>query len=345
MSKNKRVFYVGIAVGALFLWLALRNTDGPALIAAFASADLLWIAPFLAALFGFYWLKAIRWRILLAPLTATGTARVFPPIMIGYSANLVLPAQLGEIVRVVAGAQILGLGYSEVLASVVLERVFDFLTVLLVLGLALLLGAEASEAMLRAGYFVTALTVVLAGGVLVFARWSERCIAFARPLTARLPVSLEGKLLDSLSRGARGLHALNHADLLLKTLLGSVAQWACMWLCIWISLAAFGVSAPVSAALLVLAFTVVGVSLPTSPGYVGTIQFAFTLALTQYQIPEATAFAASVFYHALAYFSVFFVGLYYLHQMGYTFRDVRAQAEAGAPSASVATPATPNERT
>ncbi|MDH3636998.1 MAG: flippase-like domain-containing protein [Gammaproteobacteria bacterium] len=336
MGKN-HVFYIGILVGAIFLWLALRDAPTAELAYAFGSANLLWIAPFLLALFGFYWLKALRWRILLTPLIVTETRTVFPPVMVGYSANVVLPAQLGEIVRVIVGARALGLGYSETLATVVLERIFDFLTVLLVLGLALLLGAETSATMLHAGYLVTGLTVALTGGVLVFARWTERCIVFTRFFTRHLRTALERKLLDSLRRGAVGLQALNHSDLLLQTLLISVAQWACMLLCVWISLAALGITAPFAAALLVLALTVVGVSLPTSPGYVGTIQFAYTLALAQYEIASATALAASVFYHALAYFSVFFVGLYYLHRMGYTLGQVKAEAEAAHYSEPAAT--------
>jgi len=344
VSKNNRVLVLGIAVGAVFLWLALRDMDFAELGRAFASANLLWIAPFLTALFGFYWLKAMRWKILLEPLLASSTAQVFPPVMIGYSANLVLPAQLGEIVRVVFGARALRLGYSETLASVVLERVFDFLTVLLVLGLALLLGAQTSTTALHAGYVVTALTVGLAGGVVVFARWTEQCVSLIQVLTRHLPDKLEKGILDSLRNGARGLQALNHTDLLIKTLLTSIAQWACMWLCIWISLAALGVTAPIAAALLVLAFTVVGVSLPTSPGYVGTIQFAYTLALSQYEIAAATAFAASVFYHALAYFSVFFVGLYFLHRMGSSLGQVRAEAETARDSVTIGTQSVTDER-
>jgi len=82
----------------------------------------------------------------------------------------------------------------------------------------------------------------------------------------------------------------------------------------------------------------------TSPGYVGTIQFAYTLALSPYAISSATAFAASVFYHALAYFSVFFVGLYYLHRSGYSLGQVRSEAETARHSVTVATQSVPDER-
>ena len=90
---------------------------------------------------------------------------------------------------------------------------------------------------------------------------------------------------------------------------------------------ATGVEAPPSAAFVVLAFTIVGMTLPSSPGYLGTIQLCFILALKPYGISHSEAFAASIFFHMTAYVYALLFGLYYLAKSGYSLSQVRAAAQ------------------
>ncbi len=100
-----------------------------------------------------------------------------------------------------------------------------------------------------------------------------------------------------------------------------------MGLGIYLSLLAVKVSVPVLASFVVLAFTFVGVTLPSSPGAVGTIQLSFALALGPYGVETGDAVAASIFWHVLAYSFVTVVGLYYFVRMGYTLSTVRQHAQ------------------
>jgi uncharacterized membrane protein YbhN (UPF0104 family) len=93
------------------------------------------------------------------------------------------------------------------------------------------------------------------------------------------------------------------------------------------SLAALGIDVPVSAPLLVLGLAVASVTLPTSPGFVGAIQVAFTIGLAPFGVGPDRAFAASVYYHLLAVTAVIVLGLVSLKQMGQTFRRAREDAE------------------
>jgi hypothetical protein len=87
-----------------------------------------------------------------------------------------------------------------------------------------------------------------------------------------------------------------------------------MVVCVYFAIVAFDIRVPPYAAILVLALIVAGVSLPTSPGFVGTIQFCFVLGLKQFGIDANSAFAASVFYHSITFVAVTATGLYFMHR-------------------------------
>ncbi|MCA8996939.1 MAG: flippase-like domain-containing protein, partial [Planctomycetaceae bacterium] len=128
----------------LFLWFAvaplLKDPEAvPKIRSAFTQADYRTLPLFLLALFLFYWLKAWRWRLLLKPVgDYRPTTELFPPIMIGFAVNNVLPAHLGEFVRCFVFARQHKIAVTTSVSSVVLERVFDVIAILFYLGLGLL---------------------------------------------------------------------------------------------------------------------------------------------------------------------------------------------------------------
>jgi uncharacterized membrane protein YbhN (UPF0104 family) len=89
---------IGVSLGCL-AW-SMRETNLAELKQAFANANYLTLPAMLALLFAFYWLKAIRWKWLLAPVRQFTTRELFAPVMTGFAANNILPAHLGEFVRV-----------------------------------------------------------------------------------------------------------------------------------------------------------------------------------------------------------------------------------------------------
>ena len=74
----------------------------------------------LALLFLFFWLKAVRWRLLLVPLRKFRTQEIVPPLMIGFMGNNVLPAHLGELIRVFVLGRNFTLSKAAILSSVLL---------------------------------------------------------------------------------------------------------------------------------------------------------------------------------------------------------------------------------
>lgn len=306
----------GLALSALFLWFALRNVDGETLWNAMRRTEPAWISPFLLSLVAFCWLKSARWAVLLASSRHIQARELVAPVVIGYMGTGLMPMQLGELARAYLAATSLGMRMAAVLASLLIERILDVMVLLLILALVAVFGAGLSAEYQRYG-IICAVVVVCAGIALwSYAAHTQRFIAAVGRVLRILPQSIQARIVDQLKAGATGLQILRETRRfwLLATL--SLLQWACMCLCTWISLAAIGQFVHPIAALAVLATTIVSMTLPSGPGYVGAIQLAYVLALAPFGVAASDALAASFFYLATLWVPLVLVGLVLLHRRG-----------------------------
>ena len=332
--RRRIAFALGIAVSALFLWLAFRNADLAAIQRSLASAEFGWALPFLVALFAFYGLKSSRWKHLLSPAGKVRSRELFPIVMIGYAGTAVLPMQMGEFVRAFIASRRYALPYSLVLSSIGMERLFDLLTILALLGGVFATGQATPDVLITAGYVIAAVTLAGMALAVALVTHTEKVLGACGVLLSPLPAGAGRFILEQLEAAAQGLQSVTRPDLLIRISLNSVAQWGLMGVCIWCSLAALDIEVPLAGVVLVLVATIVGISLPTSPGYVGNIQLAFVVALQPFGISADAAIAASIFYHILAYLAVVVVGFGFLHRMGLGMFEIREKARSSAPDST-----------
>jgi uncharacterized protein (TIRG00374 family) len=133
-----RWMLAGIALGALFLWLALRQTDWRTAMDQLREADPFWVAVVAVCSIFFMLIKALRWQFMLRPVTTQEPfARLVKIVYAGTAANLVV-AHTGELLRTGIVGRRKGVSSGAVLASIGLERLFDFAALLLFISLAYL---------------------------------------------------------------------------------------------------------------------------------------------------------------------------------------------------------------
>lgn len=324
MSSTKRWLTIaaGILLSAVLLMFAVRNVDGHDLAEVLSTARWWVIAPFLVALMAFYWIKTVRWAYLLRTIAPNATRRLFAAVMIGYAAGAILPLQLGEVVRAWLGAQRLKIRVLASFMSIALERVFDLLSILFVAAIAFTMTRTSSTWLASAIYIMAAGCFVLLVLFVVFVFRTEQCLALSERLLRPVPAALRGRILEHLRAGATGLHALRSASTIAILFGMSVLQWLFMFGCVWLSLYAMHLQLPLVAATLVSVLCVIGMSLPNSPGYVGSIQLAFTLALQPFGVGPTDAVAASLFFHVLSYGTVILIGFGLLPTVGLTVKEV-----------------------
>jgi len=339
--NRKILILVGILISVFFLWYSLKGTDFGEIGEGLARANFWLCIPLLTAFCTYYWIKAIRWRMLLEPMKKTTAREIFSPMMIGFMFNNILPAHLGEFVRMVLGARQLGLRNTQVLATIVLERVFDILSVVLFLGIAILVDRNVDPDLVTVGYITSALGAVFMVVTVLYVTWTEGFLALLNRVTFFIPplsrirglgflLKLRNGIIHQLEIGVQGLYALKKPRLLFGIVLTSLLQWSFMGLSAYIAMLAVGIDTPLSAGFVVLAATTFGVTLPAAPGFLGTIQAMFKAALVPYGVSADAAFAASAFFHVPTYLIVTLPGLYLLRRTGYKLRQIQQEAEAAA---------------
>lgn len=337
---------LGIVVTAGCLWWAFQQMligdDGEKksaaevfsrISAAFAKADYRSLPIMWTCLALFYWLKAVRWKFLLAPLGNFRPVRdLFPATIVGFAFNNVLPAHLGEFVRVFVFSRESGLPRTAVLSSIVLERIFDVIAILtfLMLGLFLVDAAEidpkiAQSAMVFGGFVclglaMAAVYLIWTKPVVTFVEWCLNFFSF-------IPAGLREKIVGIVETGAEGLASLRSVKLLAGILTTSYVQWFLNGLTIHLALWAFGIDVSPKVSAIVLGATAIGVTIPSSPGYFGVIQVCFLLVLSFFEPNREVVFAASIYYHMLQWVPVTFIGMFFFLRSGYKVGEIQNQAD------------------
>lgn len=319
---KKLMTTAGIVLSGVLLWLAVKDTDFREIAASFRNANALFAAPLLLGLAGFYYVKAVRWSDLLSPASGIHAHELIPSMMSGAAGNNLLPAHMGELVR----AHLLGrefrLSRAGLLATLLAERVFDVIGVLVLLSVTLV-AADTPASLRPAILFL--LAVAVAGSLFMYlmARHADWFLKFVDTHSSRLPQAIGKRARPLAAHVTAGFGALRDRGLFFRILLGSILQWALMGSCIYFALQAIAIDVPYHAAIIVLVIIVAGLTLPTSPGFVGTIQYCFVLGLAPFGVDSSQALAVSIFYHTLLWFSVTGTGLYFLHRYHLTFADIR----------------------
>jgi glycosyltransferase 2 family protein len=308
-SSRRALFQrvVEIAISLAFLVLALQGINLKALGAALRQADYIWLLPAIAITLAILAVKGVRWQLLFLPEYHLPFAPVFTALSAGYLASNVLPARLGEVVRVLLLASEEPVGVARTVSTIVVERLLDILSLLIIL-VSLLPFITLPPAMTRAAQSLGLLALLGSVILLLLSFWKERVLHWTRSVLRHIrfldrPAVYQalGHLIDGFAtlRGRLGLALI---ALSLLSWFGSVAVAWCVG-------QAFALSVPVTA----MAFTVVvvalGMVIPSSPGYIGVFHYLVTVALAPFGVPKDVALSFAFVWHGLNYVELSVVGL------------------------------------
>src|SRR6185437_14565932 len=137
--KNIIKYTIALAAAALLFWLAVRKMDFAQMVNDVRQADFNWIAiTVIISLFS-HLARAARWNLLLKPLGfAPKLMNTFLAVMIGYFANIFVP-RMGEVSRCAVLNKTENVHFNSAFGTVVAERVFDLICLMLLIGLSFVL--------------------------------------------------------------------------------------------------------------------------------------------------------------------------------------------------------------
>lgn len=323
---------VTIACLAAALW-GFDRKDYAAIGSSFRRADYRTLPLLLALLAAFFWLKAVRWALLLRPVRPADPLtprQILPALMIGFTGNNLLPAHLGDLLRVYVLGRQYGVPKAAVFSTVVLERVCDAVAILAILGWGLAAAPQAPPEARTSGYVLAGVLAVGLAGIAVYALKTTWFVRTTEWFLARLPLVPKGvkhKAAELLEAGALGMAALRSSRLAAGIAATSLAQWLLNVAMVYVALVAFDVERPVAVSAVVMGIVALGVAVPSTPGFFGVIQVAFRAALAPFGVPPTDAVAASVYYHLTQWVAVTLVGLFYLQRAGLRLGQLERAAE------------------
>ncbi|MEO5988999.1 MAG: lysylphosphatidylglycerol synthase transmembrane domain-containing protein [Candidatus Eisenbacteria bacterium] len=308
---------IGLAISGVAIWYSSRDVKLPELLQALRSASLLgFFGVMVVTIFGF-WLRAVRWRLFLRTPRKVSTLSLFSSTMIGFMANNVLPFRLGEFVRPWALSRREGLSKSMLIATVVVERAIDMMTLLAIFGVSLMLHpiGETTDAgrMVQGGAKVL---IVLSGMLTVMVIVAERNRALAHRMLGLLPLKIRGRASELLDRFLDGFALFRDFGKLAQAFAMSFAMFMCFAVALALSMWSLGIVAPWYAGLVMLVVTAIGIMVPAAPGYVGTLNYACVVGLKLFDVDPALAAAFGWFYFFSQWLPITAVGLYYLNREG-----------------------------
>jgi len=329
-SRGARIA-ISVAISAVFLGFAVRGVHWDKAAEALAAANYWWVAAMLPVTVWSLYVRAQRWRVFLHGVGVPPMRPLVSATNIGFLGNMVLPLRIGEVVRPVLLARLAALPLSGVLASVLLERIFDMFTILFLFGLAASL-VNVSDQVRQWGWMLSGLAFAVAA-VIVLIRLQERlALRIARRLADLLPARMGGPAFGFAQGFVRALEMLDSPLAYLRAFAWSLYLWIVISLVYAFGFWAFHFDVPALRGSLVLTTLVaIAVSVPSAPGFIGSFQLGCVLGLRIFGIDESPALAYSLVVHATQFIGCIAAGLYSLGKEGISLSDVESVERPDAP--------------
>ncbi len=320
--KRMALIAVGALVGAIFLYITFRDVSWIELKKGIQAMRPIYFIPGVILLLAVQLVRSLRFGVIISPFCSMSVKDLWDLLNIWAGASILAPARLGELARPYLLRQ-RGVSFAEGFGAVMVERFFDLLGLLLLLGIVLWRTPQIPKIY---SYVGLALLVGLAAGyvvILLLLAYRSTAEALLAKGASILPVRggdfLQGlfkKLLDGF-----GIMRSFRQSLIIFGY--SVLLWVLFSGLTYVFLLAFSIDPPFLVAVTIQVFICFGVALPSAPGYIGTFHAAAKFALQLFGIQAITAVSFATVYHL---FSV--TGCLVLACISYWTSDFTLSAQA-----------------
>ncbi len=290
---------LGIAVGLFFVYLSLKGVDLEGIGTGLKRAKLWYVPPALVLLVIIQVLRSYRWGIILKPIMAIGQSSLFPVSNLGFLAMVAIPARIGEFARPYLVSTKTGVSLSSALGTILVERVFDSLSIF-ALFFTVFLFTPLPPWLIRGSVFLLCLTLALFGLMAVLIFRKKGALNVLTPLLRIFPkkwhVGLEGftgNLID-------GFKILPNGRSMCYVALLSITIWVINAVVMYLLFFAFEIALPLPAAFVLMVVIVMGIAIPTAPGFVGNWHFFCVLGLGLFGIHKTDALIYAIVLHFLS---------------------------------------------
>lgn len=347
-SFRKRFQIVaGVVIGAALLWWLFRDTHWGEVGRAVGGANWFWLAGAVFFVLLSFFVRIVRWGFIVRTEPPVPFMRLFNATQIGYLANFVLPARMGEVIRAVVLSRGTGIPVSRSIAYVAVDRVTDLAGLAAVLLITVLTfhprgdvrlpegmrgfyDGPISESLIRSASMSVAAAIVvgMAGLALLFALRNRVINIIGRLFGGRFP-GLAARLAHLAEQFTAGMSVIGSPWRMTQALLASLAVWACFALTNVCAFRALGLDVPWHTTFVTLSLVAVFISLPGPPGFIGPYHagVAGSLLLANPALEMDLARAMAIVGHLVNLIPVVVVGVWCLSTEKLSLRQLQEEGD------------------
>lgn len=278
LKLKTAIHATGWLIAAAAIYFSVKNLDMSSMRRALGSMNSAWIYPIVILNFVVISLKALRWQITFKPVKDIRFLMIFKVLVIGFMANNVLPARLGDILRIYLMGKDAVVSKITATTTLIADRAIEVVS-FLILAAGLVLFADVPE-WIKTGLIITLFITMTAYTLLLIYSAKE----VERPFFK--------KLQD-------GIQSLRQPKYVTLGIIASLLSWILQAFLIYMTQLAFGVVLPVWGTFLVLVAVNLAIALPSAPSNIGTFEFACILAYTYLGVDKSLGLLIGITYHLL----------------------------------------------
>ncbi len=307
-----RKLLIGLILSAIALWWAFKEFNWTAFTNAMADASIVYIVLSIFVLLLAVPIRGFRWRIFLQPMGEVTTMQTTEATMVGYFGNNVLPFRFGEVIRAYFISRQCNIRLSKVFGSILVERLIDVGSMLLLLGLLPLIVTIPDDLKIP-----VISTMIISGSAIVLLIWasSREKISFA-----------SGKLksiIENLHTGFSSLRQSRHHP---SIILATILIWVCYYLNMHWAQLALGIGLTMGQSYLLLVTVSVVIAIPSAPGFLGTYHAAVIFLVNGlFDVEISTAQALAIILHAMGFVFYTILGSIGFFRSHMRLRDIQTQ--------------------
>jgi hypothetical protein len=323
--KNLKVI-VGILISLIFIYVVFRNVNIKQVLDTFLRINYILIVPAIIVQVSSYWVRSIRWSIMLSGIKKIKVSRLFAIISISYALNNTLPLRAGDIARAYLIGEREGISKTAAFSTVILEKIYDGIMLLLFLGTISLLFPFPSW--VKSIGIATSIIFLCALLFIIFlVAFRKRTMAVTEFFLKVAPEKLRGKIIDILGKFIDGLDIIKNRKNLLPIAVSSVIIWTLEAYMIYAIANAFGFSNTVYMAIFTLVIVNLGIMVPSSPGYIGAFEYFCIKSLSLFNITKEVALGLALIFRVAEITPITIIGYIYLVKEGVSLSSLTASGK------------------
>lgn len=321
---KKKQFW-GSIIAIVLLAYCVEDISISQIKVMYQSVNFYFLIPSLGFSFGMIIFRAVRWRVIIEKTKKVGLIRIISLYSAGQVVNISMPALTGQVGRLLLFAKKESLSKTYVFSTIVLEVVFDAVTMFL-----FIIFLSTASFAFPPEYRSVSIILAIGTGVLIILLYI--LLHFEKQIGVLGKKILRGRwpgvyiTLKRFSKSfTKGISLLRSTQYFFRTFMFSVASWVAHALLIYFLFTSFGFNLPIIAAIVVMVLNTLALMIPITPGNVGTFELVVVAALLAYGIPKSDAVLFAMALHILDLIPIFIMGLFFLRSEKVNLKEIHEQ--------------------